>query len=52
MSRPSTMPHLLSDVCAREDAAVTLSRITALLVSIFTAPPLEIAGEFPAALNI
>ncbi len=31
------MPHLLSDVCAREDAAVTLSRITALLVGIVTA---------------
>ncbi len=30
------MPHLLSDVCAREDAAVTLSRITALLVGIVT----------------
>ncbi len=30
------MPHLLSDVCAREDAAVTLLRITALLAGIVT----------------
>lgn len=34
------MPHLLSDVCAREDAAVTLSRITALLVGLLPAPPI------------
>ncbi|ETJ32181.1 Glutamate-ammonia-ligase adenylyltransferase, partial [human gut metagenome] len=30
------MPHLLRDVCTREDATVTLSRITALLVGIVT----------------
>lgn len=46
------MPHLLSDVCAREDAAVTLSRITALLVGIVTRTTyLELLSEFPAALN-
>ena len=42
------MPHLLSDVCAREDAAVTLSRITALLVGIVTRTTyLELLSEFP-----
>ncbi|WP_252703059.1 bifunctional [glutamate--ammonia ligase]-adenylyl-L-tyrosine phosphorylase/[glutamate--ammonia-ligase] adenylyltransferase, partial [Shigella flexneri] len=46
------MPHLLSDVCAREDAAVTLSRITALLVGIVTRTTyLELLSEFPAALK-
>ncbi len=47
------MPHLLSDVCAREDAAVTLSRITALLVGIVTRTTyLELLSEFPRRLNI
>ena len=48
------MPHLLSDVCAREDAAaVTLSRITALLVGIVKTRTtyLELLSEFPAALK-
>ncbi|HGU5547354.1 TPA: bifunctional [glutamate--ammonia ligase]-adenylyl-L-tyrosine phosphorylase/[glutamate--ammonia-ligase] adenylyltransferase, partial [Escherichia coli] len=46
------MPHLLSDVCAREDAAVTLSRITALLVGIVTRTTyLELLSEFRAALK-
>ncbi|MCB5392235.1 hypothetical protein LIP47_15950, partial [Eggerthella lenta] len=46
------MPQLLSDVCAREDAAVTLSRITALLVGIVTRTTyLELLSEFPAALK-
>ncbi|XPE51302.1 hypothetical protein ACNKHX_18745 [Shigella flexneri] len=49
----SLMPHLLSDVCAREDAAVTLSRITALLVGIVTRTTyLELLSEFPRRLNI
>lgn len=47
------MPHLLSDVCAREDAAVTLSRITALLVGIVTRTTyLELLSEFLRRLNI
>ncbi len=46
------MPHLLSDVCAREDAAVTPSRITALLVGIVTRTTyLALLSEFPAALK-
>ncbi|MES1653094.1 bifunctional glutamine synthetase adenylyltransferase/deadenyltransferase, partial [Escherichia coli] len=46
------MPHLLRDVCTREDAAVTLSRITALLVGIVTRTTyLELLSEFPAALK-
>lgn len=46
------MPHLLSDVCAREDAAVTLLRITALLAGIVTRTTyLELLSEFPAALK-
>lgn len=47
------MPHLLSDVCAREDAAVTLSRITALLVGIVTRTTyLELLSEFLRRLSI
>ncbi len=47
------MPHLLSDVCAREDAAVTLLRITALLAGIVTRTTyLELLSEFPRRLNI
>lgn len=47
------MPHLLSDVCAREDAAVTLSRITALLVGIVTRTTyLELLSEFLRRLTI
>ena len=46
------MPHLLRDVCTREDATVTLSRITALLVGIVTRTTyLELLSEFPAALK-
>lgn len=46
------MLHLLSDVCAREDAAVTLLRITALLVGIVTCTTyLELLSEFFAALK-
>ncbi len=43
------MPHLLADVCSREDAAVTLSRITPLLAGIVTRTTyLELLSEFPA----
>ncbi|VEB89283.1 bifunctional glutamine-synthetase adenylyltransferase/deadenyltransferase [Citrobacter koseri] len=46
------MPHLLSDVCSREDASVPLSRITPLLVGIVTRTTyLELLSEFPGALK-
>lgn len=46
------MPHLLADVCSREDAAVTLSRITPLLAGIVTRTTyLELLSEFPGALK-
>lgn len=42
------MPHLLSDVCTRDDASVPLSRITPLLVGIVTRTTyLELLSEFP-----
>jgi glutamate-ammonia-ligase adenylyltransferase len=44
------MPHLLSDVCTRDDASVPLSRITPLLVGIVTRTTyLELLSEFPGA---
>jgi glutamate-ammonia-ligase adenylyltransferase len=44
------MPHLLSDVCCREDAPVPLSRITPLLIGIVTRTTyLELLSEFPGA---
>lgn len=46
------MPHLLSDVCTRQDPAVPLSRITPLLVGIVTRTTyLELLSEFPGALK-
>lgn len=46
------MPHLLADVCSREDAVVTLSRITPLLAGIVTRTTyLELLSEFPGALK-
>lgn len=46
------MPHLLSDVCARQDASLPLSRITPLLVGIVTRTTyLELLSEFPGALK-
>ena len=46
------MPHLLSDVCSRDDASVPLSRITPLLVGIVTRTTyLELLSEFPGALK-
>ncbi|MTH46635.1 bifunctional [glutamate--ammonia ligase]-adenylyl-L-tyrosine phosphorylase/[glutamate--ammonia-ligase] adenylyltransferase [Intestinirhabdus alba] len=48
----SLMPHLLSDVCTRDDATVPLSRITPLLVGIVTRTTyLELLSEFPGALK-
>ncbi|MGS8690910.1 hypothetical protein ACQWB9_24780, partial [Salmonella enterica subsp. enterica serovar Infantis] len=46
------MPHLLDDVCSREYAAVTLSRITPMLAGIVTRTTyLELLSDFPGALN-
>ncbi|WP_263753915.1 bifunctional [glutamate--ammonia ligase]-adenylyl-L-tyrosine phosphorylase/[glutamate--ammonia-ligase] adenylyltransferase [Kosakonia cowanii] len=46
------MPHLLSDVCSREDAPVPLSRLTPLLTGIVTRTTyLELLSEFPGALK-
>jgi len=46
------MPHLLSDVCTRQDASLPLSRITPLLVGIVTRTTyLELLSEFPGALK-
>ena len=46
------MPHLLSDVCTRQDAFLPLSRITPLLVGIVTRTTyLELLSEFPGALK-
>ncbi|MBJ9862965.1 MULTISPECIES: bifunctional [glutamate--ammonia ligase]-adenylyl-L-tyrosine phosphorylase/[glutamate--ammonia-ligase] adenylyltransferase [Citrobacter] len=46
------MPHLLSDVCTRQDAYLPLSRITPLLVGIVTRTTyLELLSEFPGALK-
>ena len=44
------MPHLLSDVCSRDDAPVPLSRLTPLLSGIVTRTTyLELLSEFPGA---
>ncbi|MDV5353794.1 bifunctional [glutamate--ammonia ligase]-adenylyl-L-tyrosine phosphorylase/[glutamate--ammonia-ligase] adenylyltransferase [Enterobacter asburiae] len=46
------MPHLLSDVCSREDAPVPLSRLMPLLTGIVTRTTyLELLSEFPGALK-
>ena len=46
------MPHLLSDVCTRQDASLPVSRITPLLVGIVTRTTyLELLSEFPGALK-
>ena len=48
----SLMPHLLSEVCAREDALVLLTRITPLLSGIVTRTTyLELLSEYPGALK-
>ncbi len=42
------MPHLLSDVCSREDAPVPLSRLTPLLTGIITRTTyLELLSRIP-----
>ena len=44
------MPHLLADVCSRDDAPVPLSRVTPLLTGIVTRTTyLELLSEFPGA---
>ena len=46
------MPHLLSDVCSRDDAPVPLSRMMPLLSGIVTRTTyLELLSEFPGALK-
>jgi glutamate-ammonia-ligase adenylyltransferase len=46
------MPHLLSEVCSREDAPVPLSRMMPLLSGIITRTTyLELLSEFPGALK-
>lgn len=46
------MPHLLSEVCAREDAAVLLARITPLLTGIVSRTTyLELLTEYPGTLQ-
>ena len=46
------MPHLLSEVCSRDDAPVPLSRLTPLLTGIVTRTTyLELLSEFPGALK-
>ncbi|WP_052283749.1 bifunctional [glutamate--ammonia ligase]-adenylyl-L-tyrosine phosphorylase/[glutamate--ammonia-ligase] adenylyltransferase, partial [Kluyvera genomosp. 1] len=48
----SLMPHLLSEVCSREDALVLLTRITPLLSGIVTRTTyLELLSEYPGALK-
>lgn len=48
----SLMPHLLSEVCAHEDAQVLLTRITPLLSGIVTRTTyLELLSEYPGALK-
>ncbi|WP_330984935.1 MULTISPECIES: bifunctional [glutamate--ammonia ligase]-adenylyl-L-tyrosine phosphorylase/[glutamate--ammonia-ligase] adenylyltransferase [Enterobacterales] len=48
----SLMPHLLSEVCSREDAPVPLGRIMPLLTGIVTRTTyLELLSEFPGALK-
>ncbi|KAF6663677.1 bifunctional [glutamate--ammonia ligase]-adenylyl-L-tyrosine phosphorylase/[glutamate--ammonia-ligase] adenylyltransferase [Pantoea sp. EKM101V] len=46
------MPRLLSEVCLREDAAVTLSRVTPLLLGVLTRSTyLELLTEYHGALR-
>ncbi|MCU5771691.1 bifunctional [glutamate--ammonia ligase]-adenylyl-L-tyrosine phosphorylase/[glutamate--ammonia-ligase] adenylyltransferase [Erwiniaceae bacterium BAC15a-03b] len=46
------MPRLLSEVCPREDAAITLSRLTPLLLGVVTRSTyLELLTEFHGALK-
>ena len=46
------MPHLLCEVCSRDDAPVPLSRLTPLLTGIVTRTTyLELLSEFPGALK-
>ncbi|QKJ88720.1 Bifunctional glutamine synthetase adenylyltransferase/adenylyl-removing enzyme [Paramixta manurensis] len=46
------MPRLLSEVCPREDAAITLSRLTPLLLGVVTRTTyLELLTEFHGALK-
>lgn len=48
----SLMPHLLSEVCVREDAPVPLMRITPLLIGIVTRTTyLELLSEYPGTLK-
>ncbi|WP_333496166.1 bifunctional [glutamate--ammonia ligase]-adenylyl-L-tyrosine phosphorylase/[glutamate--ammonia-ligase] adenylyltransferase [Kluyvera sp. CHPC 1.251] len=48
----SLMPHLLSEVCSREDASVLLTRITPLLSGIVTRTTyLELLSEYPGTLK-
>ena len=48
----SLMPHLLSEVCTHQDAAVLLTRITPLLSSIITRTTyLELLSEYPGTLK-
>ncbi|MBV8041069.1 bifunctional [glutamate--ammonia ligase]-adenylyl-L-tyrosine phosphorylase/[glutamate--ammonia-ligase] adenylyltransferase [Pluralibacter sp.] len=48
----SLMPHLLSEVCSRDDAPVPLARIMPLLTGIITRTTyLELLSEFPGALK-
>ncbi|VFS59946.1 Glutamate-ammonia-ligase adenylyltransferase [Kluyvera cryocrescens] len=48
----SLMPHLLSEVCAREDALVLLTRITPLLSGIVTRTTyLELLSEYPGGVK-
>ena len=46
------MPHLLADVCSRDDAPVPLSRLMPLLTGIVTRTTyIELLSEFPGALK-
>lgn len=48
----SLMPHLLSEVCSRDDAPVPLARMMPLLTGIITRTTyLELLSEFPGALK-
>lgn len=48
----SLMPHLLSEVCVRDDAPVPLMRITPLLIGIVTRTTyLELLSEYPGTLK-
>jgi Glutamine synthetase adenylyltransferase len=48
----SLMPHLLNEVCVRDDAPVPLMRITPLLIGIVTRTTyLELLSEYPGTLK-